>query len=146
MSSSEKPNKGFTKEEKDAMRERAKELKAEARASKDRAVGERDVLARINEMPEPERKMALRLHKIIMTSAPELIPRAWYGMPAYNKDGKVLCHFQSKSKYETRYSTFSFSDSANIDEGDMWATSFGLTSITDEIETKLSELIKKAVN
>src|ERR671912_1327008 len=119
---STKKSKGFTAEERAAMRERAKEQKAEERANKNRAAGESDVLAKIAEMQEPDRSMAERLHEIVKASAPALSPKTWYGMPAYaNKDGKVLCYFQSAEKFDARYATLGFSDKANLDEGAMWA-------------------------
>ncbi|MDQ3863929.1 MAG: DUF1801 domain-containing protein, partial [Actinomycetota bacterium] len=121
-----KNSKGFTDEERAAMKERAQELKAEAQ----RADGERAVLAKIAEMPEADRAMAERLHEIVEASAPELSPKTWYGMPAYAKDGKVVCFFQSAKKFNTRYATFSFSDKANLDEGAMWPTSFALKELT----------------
>ena len=138
---------GFTAEERALMKERARELKAEARADRDRAAGERDVLAKIAEMPEPDRVMAERLHAIIKASAPALSPKTWYGMPAYaNKDGKVVCFFQSAQKYNSRYATFSFSDKANLDEGAMWPTSFALKELTDTEEAKIGALVKRAVS
>lgn len=144
---SAKAPKGFTDEERAAMKERARELKAEARLSKDRAEGERAVLAKIAEMSEPERALAERLHAIIKASAPDLSPKTWYGMPAYaNKDGKVVCFFQSAQKFNTRYATLGFSDAANLDEGNMWATSFALKELTPAEEARISELIKKAVS
>ncbi len=147
MSQSEKRStQGFTDEERDAMKERAKELKAEARANKNRAEGESDVLAKIAEMPEPERAMAKRLHEIITASAPLLSPRLWYGMPAYAKDGKVVCFFQSAQKFNTRYATLGFSDSANLDEGAMWPTAFALTELTAADEARIGALVKKAVS
>jgi len=127
------------------MRERSRELKAEARASKDRAAGENDVLAKIAEMEESDRAMAERLHAIVKANAPELAPRTWYGMPAYAKDGKVVCFFQSAQKFKTRYATFGFSDSANLDKGAMWPTSFALKELTAADEAKLGALVKKAV-
>jgi len=136
---------GFTDEERAAMKERARELKAEARANKDRAAGESDVLAKIAEMPEPERAMATRLHAIIKASAPDLSPKTWYGMPAYARDGKVVCFFQSAEKFKARYATFGFSDEANLDEGAMWPTSFGLKELTAAEEAKIAALVKKAV-
>src|SRR5919205_2602291 len=120
---SAKKSKGFTAEERAAMKERARELKAEAQ----RADGERAVLAKIAEMPEPDRAMAERLHEIIKASAPALSPKTWYGMPAYAKDGKVVCYFTPASKFNSRYATFGFNDSANLDDGTMWPTSFALT-------------------
>ena len=136
---------GFTAEERAAMKERAKEMKAEARANKNRAEGESDVLAKIAELPEPERTMAQRLHEIITDSAPVLAPRLWYGMPAYAKEGKVVCFFQSAQKFNTRYATLGFSDTANLDEGAMWPTAFGLTALTAAVEEQISALVKKAV-
>lgn len=136
---------GFSKEEKAAMKERALELKAEARANKSKADGENDVLAKIEEMEEPDRSMAKRLHAIIKTSAPTLSPRTWYGMPAYAKDEKVVCFFQSGKKFKTRYSTLGFSDSASLDEGKMWPASFALMELTAEVEAKIIGLVKKAV-
>ena len=121
-----KKSKGFTAEERAAMKERSQELKAAARASKDKADGESDVLAKIAAMREPDRAMAERLHAIIKASTPALSPKTWYGMPAYAKDGKVVCFFQSAQKFKTRYATFGFSDKANLDEGAMWPTSFAL--------------------
>ena len=138
--------KGFTDEEKAAMQERAKELKAEARANKDRAAGESDLLAKIAEMPEPERTMARRLHEIITASAPALSPKTWYGMPAYAKDGKVVCFFQAASKFNTRYATFGFQHDANLDEGEMWPVSFALKALTATEEERISALVKKAVS
>ena len=141
-----KKSKGFTDEERAAMKERAKELKAEARANKNRAEGENDVLAKIAELPEPERAMATRLHAIITASAPTLVPRLWYGMPAYAKDGKVVCYFQSADKFKSRYATLGFSDAAKLDEGNMWATSFALTELTAAEEERIGALVKKAVS
>jgi uncharacterized protein YdhG (YjbR/CyaY superfamily) len=137
---------GFTAEEQAAMKERAKELKAEARADRDRAAGERDVLAKIAEMPEPDRAMAERLHAIITASAPALSPRLWYGMPAYAKDGKVVCFFQSAQKFKTRYATFGFSDKANLDDGAMWPTAFALPELTAADEARIAALVKRAVS
>ncbi len=129
------------------MKERAKELKAEARASKDRAAGENDVLAKIAEMQEPDRSMAKRLHEIIKASAPALSPKTWYGMPAYaNKDGKIVCFFQPASKFNTRYATFGFNDAANLDEGAMWPVAFALKELTAAEEAKIVALVKKAVS
>ncbi len=140
--------KGFTDEERVAMKERAQELKAEARRGPrtDKADGESAVLAKIAEMPEPDRAMAKRLHAIIKASAPALSPRTWYGMPAYAKDGKVVCFFQSAHKFKSRYATFGFNDSANLDKGAMWPTSFALTELTAAEEAKIGELVKKAVS
>jgi uncharacterized protein YdhG (YjbR/CyaY superfamily) len=137
---------GFTDEERAAMKERAKELKAEARANKNRAEGESDLLAKIAEMPEPERAMAKRLHEIITASAPVLSPKTWYGMPAYAKDGKIVCFFQSAQKFNSRYATLGFSDEANLDEGAMWPTSFALTELTAAEEERIGALVKKAVS
>jgi uncharacterized protein YdhG (YjbR/CyaY superfamily) len=144
---SAKKSKGFTDEERAAMKERAKEQKAQARRGPraDKADGENDVLAKIAEMPEPDRAMAKRLHEIVKASAPALSPKTWYGMPAYAKDGKVLCYFQGAQKFSTRYATFSFSDKANLDEGAMWPTSFALKELTDTEEAKISALVKRAV-
>ena len=138
--------KGFTSAEKAAMRERAKELKAEARASKDKAAGERDVLAKIAEMPQSDRVMAERIHAVIKASAPELSPRTWYGMPAYAKDGKILCFFQAADKFKARYATFGFNDVAMLDDGAMWPTSWALTKLTAADEAKIAALVKKAVS
>ena len=137
---------GFTAEERAAMRDRARELKAEARAKKDKASGESDVLAKIAEMREPDRAMAERLHEIVKTTAPALSPRTWYGMPAYAKDGKVVCFFQSAGKFKARYATFGFSDKANLDEGAMWPTSFALKELTAAEEKRIVALVKKAVS
>src|SRR5213080_5000198 len=140
--------KGFTDEERIAMKERAQELKAEARRGSRaaKADGESDVLAKIAEMPEPDRAMAERLHAIIKASAPALLPRSWYGMPAYAKDGNVVCFFQSAQKFKTRYATFGFSDNANLDEGAMWPTSFALKELTTAEEARIGALVKKAVS
>jgi uncharacterized protein YdhG (YjbR/CyaY superfamily) len=137
---------GFTDEERGAMKERAKELKAEARADKDKAEGERAVLAKIAEMPDPDRVLAERLHALIKASAPALSPRTWYGMPAYAKDGKVLCFFTPASKFKERYATFGFNATANLDEGTMWPTSFALTELTAADEARIGALVKKAVS
>ena len=142
----DKKSKGFTDEERAAMKERAQELKAEARANKDKADGESAVLAKIAEMPEPDRAMAERLHAIIKASAPALSPKTWYGMPAYAKDGKVVCFFQSAQKFNTRYATFGFSDAANLDEGAMWPTAFALKELTAAEEARIGALVKKAVS
>jgi uncharacterized protein YdhG (YjbR/CyaY superfamily) len=140
-----KKSEGFTAEERAAMRERAKEQKAEARAEKNRAEGERAVLAKIAEMPEADRAMAERLHEVVKASAPELWPKTWYGMPAYaNEDGKVVCHFQSAEKFGTRYATFNFSDKADLDEGAMWPTSFALKELTATEEAKIGALVERA--
>jgi len=137
---------GFTAEERAAMKERAKELKAEERTKKDRAAGESDLLAKIAEMSEPDRAMAKRLHALIKASAPALSPKTWYGMPAYAKDGKVVCFFQSAQKFNSRYATFGFSDTANLDEGAMWPTSFALKELTATEEAEIGELLKRAVS
>ena len=141
-----KKSKGFTDEERAAMKERAQELKAEARANNNRAEGERDVLAAIAAMQEPDRVMAEHLHAIVQASAPNLSPKTWYGMPAYAKDGKVVCFFQSAQKFKSRYATFGFNDAANLDEGAMWPTSFALTKLTAADEARIAALVKKAVS
>jgi uncharacterized protein YdhG (YjbR/CyaY superfamily) len=143
---SAKKTKGFTDEERAAMRERAKEQKAEARANKNRAEGESDVLAKIAEMQEPDRAMAERLHEIVKASAPALSPKTWYGMPAYAKDGKIVCFFQSAEKFGARYATLGFSDKANLDEGAMWPTSFALKELGAAEEAKIGALVKRAVS
>jgi uncharacterized protein YdhG (YjbR/CyaY superfamily) len=135
-------NKGFSAEERAAMKERARELKAEARAEE----GEGDVLAKIAEMPEPDRVMAERIHAIIKASAPSLSPKTWYGMPAYARDGKVVCYFTSAAKFNSRYATFGFNDTANLDEGTMWPTSFALKEMTAADEERIGALVKKAVS
>jgi uncharacterized protein YdhG (YjbR/CyaY superfamily) len=139
-------SKGFTDAERAAMKERAQELKAEARGNKNKADGESDVLAKIAEMPEPDRGMAERIHAIIKASAPALSPKTWYGMPAYARDGKVVCFFQSAAKFNARYATFGFNDSANLDEGAMWPTSFALKELTATEEARIAALVKKAVS
>ena len=146
-STTDKASKGFTDEERAAMRERAQELKAAPRRGSraDKADAESDVLAKIAEMPEPDRAMAERLHAIIRGSAPALSPRTWYGMPAYAKDGNVVCFFQSAQKFKTRYATFGFSDKARLDEGAMWPTSFALKELTAAEAARISALVKKAV-
>ena len=144
----DKKSKGFTDDERAAMKERAQELKAESRRGtrKDKADGESDLLAKIAEMPEPDRAMAKRLHAIIKASAPALSPKTWYGMPAYAKDGKVVCFFQSAHKFKSRYATLGFSDEANLDEGAMWPTSFALKELTAAEEARIGALVKKAVS
>ena len=139
---------GFTDEERGAMKERAQELKAAARRGPraDKADGESAVLAKIAEMPEPDRAMGVRLHAVIKASAPALSPRLWYGMPAYAKDGKVVCFFQSAQKFKTRYATFGFNDAANLDEGAMWPVAFALTELTAADEARIGALVKKAVS
>jgi uncharacterized protein YdhG (YjbR/CyaY superfamily) len=144
--SKKKSTQGFTAEERAAMKERAKELKAEARANKNRADGENDVLAKIAELSEPERTLATRLHEIIKANAPVLAPRLWYGMPAYAKDGKVVCFFQSAQKFNTRYATLGFSDAANLDDGALWPTAFALTELTDSVADTIGALVRKAVS
>ena len=139
-----KTSEGFTPEERAAMKERAEEMKAAARRGK--ADGESDVLAKIAEMPEPDRAMAERLHAIVKASAPALSPKTWYGMPAYAKDGKVVCFFQSAHKFNSRYATFGFSDSANLDEGHLWPTAFALKELTPAEEARIGALVKKAVS
>ena len=140
-----KSDKGFTAEERAAMRERAKELKAEERVNKKRAEGESDLLAKIAEMQEPDRAMAQRLHEIVKASAPALSPKTWYGMPAYaDKDGKIVCYFQSAEKFGARYATLGFSDKADLDEGAMWPTSFALKELTAAEEAKIGALVKRA--
>jgi uncharacterized protein YdhG (YjbR/CyaY superfamily) len=136
---------GFSAEEKAAMRERAKELKAEARRGRDRAAGESDLLAKIEEMPKADREMATRLHEIVTKTAPDLMPKTWYGMPAYAADGKVVCYFTPASKFDSRYSTFGFNDDAKLDDGNMWPTSFALKKLTAADEKKIAALVKKAV-
>ena len=144
---SAKKSKGFTAEERAAMKERARELKAEERAKKNRAEGEKDVLAKIAEMRGSDRAMAKRLHKIIKVSAPDLAPRTWYGMPAYaNEDGKIVCFFTPASKFSSRYASFGFEESANLDEGAMWPTAFALKKLTATEEGRITRLVKKAVS
>jgi uncharacterized protein YdhG (YjbR/CyaY superfamily) len=139
---------GLTDEERGAMKERAKELKAEARRDPcaGKADGERDVLAKIAEMPAPDRALAERLHAIITASAPALSPKTWYGMPAYAKDGKVVCFFQAADKFKTRYAMFGFNDSANLDDGAMWPVTFALTELTAAHEARIGALVKRAVS
>jgi uncharacterized protein YdhG (YjbR/CyaY superfamily) len=136
---------GLTDEERAAMKERTKELKAEARASRDREAGERDVLAKIAEMPEADRVMAERLHAIVKASAPALSPKTWYGMPAYAKDGKIVCFFQAADKFKSRYATFGFDAAANLDDGAMWPVAFALTEVTAVEEARIAALVKQAV-
>ena len=135
-----KKSDGFTDEEKRAMRERAREAKA------DKADGEGDVLEKIAEMPEADRAMAERLHAVITASGPALSPRTWYGMPAYAKDGKVVCFFQSAAKFKSRYATLGFSDKANLDDGAMWPTAFALTKLTPDVEARIAALVRQAVS
>ena len=143
-----KASKGFTDEERAAMRERARELKAAGRRgpAAAKADGESEVLAKIAEMVEPDRAMAERLHAIVKASAPGLSPRTWYGMPAYAKDGNVVCFFKSAQKFKTRYATFGFSDKANLDEGAMWPTDFALKELTADVEARIGALVKQAVS
>ncbi len=147
-STTAKVSKVFTDEERDAMKERAREQKAAARRGRraDKADGESDVLAKIAEMPKPDRAMAERLHTIIKASAPALSPKTWYGMPAYAKDGKVVCFFTSAAKFKSRYATFGFNEDANLDKGTMWPTSFALTKLTAADEARIVALVKKAVS
>jgi uncharacterized protein YdhG (YjbR/CyaY superfamily) len=133
---------GFTAEERAAMRERAREIKAQG----EKADGERDLLAKIAEMPPADREIAERLHAIVSAAAPGLVPRTWYGMPAYTKDGKIVCFFKSADKFKSRYATLGFEDAANLDDGPMWPTSFALTELTAACETKIRELVKQAVS
>ena len=142
----ERGSKGFTTDEKAAMRERARELKAESRATASRADGERDLLAKIAEMPASDRAMATRLHALITTVAPELAPKTWYGMPAWTKDGKLVCFFKAAAKFDSRYATFGFEENAKLDDGAMWATSWALTKLTPADEKKIGELVKRAVS
>jgi uncharacterized protein YdhG (YjbR/CyaY superfamily) len=138
----EKKSTGFTAEEKAAMKERAQELKAEAR----KADGEKALLAKIAEMPTSDRVMAQRLHEIVKANAPGLSPKTWYGMPAYARDGKVVCFFQSADKFKARYATVGFSDEANLDDGAMWPTSFALKELTPADEKRIGALVKQAVS
>ena len=137
---------GFSDFEKEAMKERARELKAEERMKNDRAAGLKALLEKIDEMEAPDRKMATRLHEIVTATAPELMPKTWYSMPAYARDGKVVCFFQSAAKFKTRYSTFGFSDEAHLDEGGMWPTGFALKELTPTEEKKIAALVKKAIS
>jgi uncharacterized protein YdhG (YjbR/CyaY superfamily) len=139
---------GFTDEERAAMKDRAQELKAAGRRGRgaDKADGESDVLQKIAEMREPDRGMAERIHAIVKASAPELSPRTWYGMPAYTKDGNVVCHFQPAQKFKSRYAMFGFSDKANLDEGTMWPVAFALEELTDAGEARIAALVKRAVS
>jgi uncharacterized protein YdhG (YjbR/CyaY superfamily) len=141
-----KKSKGFTDEERAAMKARAQELKAEARANKNKADGETDVLATIAAMPEPDRAMAKRLHEIIKASAPALSPKTWYGMPAYARDGKIVCFFQNAQKFKTRYASLGFSDAAKLDEGALWPVAFALKELTAAEEARIVALVKKAVS
>ncbi len=142
----DKASEGWTAAERAAMKERAKELKAEARANKSKAEGEKDVLEKIAEMPEADRVIAERLHAIIKANAPALSPKTWYGMPAYAMDGKVVCFFTSADKFKARYATFGFNEDAKLDDGTMWPTSFALTKMTAADEARIVALVKKAVS
>ena len=135
---------GFSEEERAAAKERARELKAEARRGADREAGERDVLEKIAEMPKPDRTMAERLHAIVAANAPNLAPRTWYGMPAYTRNGKVVCFFKAASKFKSRYATFGFEEEASLDDGAMWATSWALTKLTPADEKRIAQLVKRA--
>jgi uncharacterized protein YdhG (YjbR/CyaY superfamily) len=148
ITASAKKSNGFTDEEQAAMKERSQELKAEARRSPrgKKADGESDVLAKIAEMQASDRAMAKRVHAIVRDSAPELSPKTWYGMPAYAKDGKVVCFFQSAEKFKARYATLGFNDKANLDEGAMWPTSFALKELTPAAEKRIAALVTKAVS
>ena len=139
-------SKGFTDEERAAMKERARELKAEARADEGRAAGDSDLLAKIAEMPKADRALATRVHAIVTANAPDLFPKTWYGMPAYARDGKVVCFFRVRTKFKARYAMFGFNDTANLDDGAMWPPAFGLKELTAADEAKLGKLVKKAVS
>jgi uncharacterized protein YdhG (YjbR/CyaY superfamily) len=147
-SSPKKPGsyKGFSEDERAAMKEYAKELKAAERVNKDRAEGERALLAAIAAMKEPDRGLAKRVHAIVEKTAPDLWPKTWYGMPAYAKDGKVVCFFKSAAKFKSRYATLGFEEAANLDEGAMWPTSYALTKMTPADEKKITALVKKAIS
>jgi uncharacterized protein YdhG (YjbR/CyaY superfamily) len=146
MAEKKTATKAFTDEERLAMKERAAEQRAAARRSSDRAAGERDVLAKIAEMPELDRALAEGIHAIVTATAPDLSPRTWYGMPAYARDGKVVCFFQSAQKFKTRYATLGFSDKANLDEDAMWPVAFALRELTAADEARIAALVKKAVS
>ncbi|PAP76101.1 iron chaperone [Rubrivirga marina] len=135
---------GFTDDERAAIKERARELKAEAKADRKRADGERDVLEKIDEMPEADRALAERVHAVVSDAAPDLAPRTWYGMPAYARDGKVVCFFQSAAKFKARYATLGFSDQARLDDGALWPTSFALVEWTDDVEAAVTDLVRRA--
>ncbi len=141
-----KKSKAFTDEERAAMKNRARELKAEARANKNKEQGENDVLAAIAAMAEPDRTWATRIHAIIKASAPGLSPKTWYGMPAYARDGKIVCFFQCAQKFNTRYATFGFNDSAHLDEGALWPVAYALKDLTAAEEARISALVMKAVS
>lgn len=143
---SEKKNKGFTAEERAAMKERSRELKAEERMAKSRAEGEKALLEKLAELPEPDRSMGERIHAIVTENAPELLPKTWYGMPAYaNREGKIICFFQPASKFNTRYATLGFNEDARLDDGSMWPTAFALKELTPAGEDQIAALVKKAV-
>ena len=148
MATTKQPAKSttFSDDEKAAMKERAKEQKAEARRGKDKAAGEADVLAKIAEMPASDRAMAERLHALVKANAPDLAAKTWYGQPAYARDGKVVCFFQAADKFNTRYATLGFSEDARLDDGTMWPTAFALSELTSADEKRIAELIKKAVS
>jgi uncharacterized protein YdhG (YjbR/CyaY superfamily) len=148
MAQTRKKSSGFTDDERTAMRERVQELKAAKRRTKGgaKADGESDVLAKIAEMPEADRKMAERIHEIVKKSAPDLEPRTWYGMPAYSKDGSVICFFQSAAKFKSRYATFGFNNAANLDDGNLWPVAFALKKLSRADEAKIRELVKQAVS
>jgi len=137
----------FTDAERDAMRTRAKELRDEAKQAKNRAAGEADLQAAIEKMPEPDKSFATKIHKIVKENAPELLPKTWYGMPAYaTKEGKVVCFFQNASKFGYRYATFGLQEDAHVDEGNMWPIAYAITDLGSTVETKIAELVKKAVS
>jgi uncharacterized protein YdhG (YjbR/CyaY superfamily) len=138
--------KGFTADERAAIKERARELKAEARANQDREAGERDLLEKIAEMPKADRVLAERFHAIVTANAPDLMPKTWYGMPAYARDGKIVCFFKSADKFKSRYATIGFEESAHLDDGTMWQTSFAVTKLSPADEKKIAALVKKAVS
>jgi uncharacterized protein YdhG (YjbR/CyaY superfamily) len=139
-----KTDKGFTADEKAAMRERARELKAASRSKSEREDGLRDLLAKIAEMPAADRVMAERIHEIVTANAPDLVAKTWYGMPAYARDGKVVCFFKSADKFKSRYATFGFEEEAQVDDGSMWPTSFGITKLTAADEARIAALVKRA--
>jgi uncharacterized protein YdhG (YjbR/CyaY superfamily) len=145
--STDKKQSGFSEAEREAMKERTKELRAEARLSKNREEGERVLLEAVKAMPKPDRDLAARIHEIVKKNAPMLFPKTWYGMPAYaNQDGKVICFFQSADKFKARYATFGFNDMAKLDKGNMWPTSFALVKLSSAEESIIAELVKKAVS
>ena len=146
MADTKKPAKAFSDVEQAAMKERAREQKAAAKRGANQAADEQDVLSKIAEMPDADRVMAERIHAIVKASAPELAAKTWYGQPAYARDGKVICFFQAAAKFKTRYATLGFSEDANIDEGSMWPTAFGLSKLTAADEQRIADLVKKAVS